>query len=242
MSVAPVNPPPATAVPARAAWWAVAGVITGLVIAGLLQGVALLVFPGSDPAAILMGEVGLWIGLGGTCVVVSRRFGAGSLAEDFGLRFAWVDLAYGPMAAIGCIVVAGGLGAIFAGTRFAGSNTDIITNQKGNTVGVAIVAVIAALGAPLFEELFFRGLLQRALSTRLGFGAVVVQALLFGLAHFQAHLGLRNVSIVIVIAGVGFVLGCAAWLNQRLGTGIVAHGLFNMFVTLSVIGLLGAHS
>lgn len=232
---------PGTTIPARAAWYGLVGVIVGIVIAGLLQGLALLLFPGSDAASILMGEIGLWIGFGGTCVVVSRHFGTGSLAEDFGLRFRWVDLGYGPLAAMVTILVAGGLGAIFAGTRFAGSNTDILTNQKGNTVGVALVAVIAAVGAPFFEELFFRGLLFRALRTRLGFGAVVVQALLFGLAHFQGHLGQGNVSIVTVIAGVGFVLGCAAHLTGRLGTGIVAHGLFNLFVTLSIIGLLGVH-
>jgi membrane protease YdiL (CAAX protease family) len=59
----------------------------------------------------------------------------------------------------------------------------MITSQRGNTVGVAVVTVIAAVGAPVFEELFFRGFLKLALASRLGVGAVWVQALFFGLAY-----------------------------------------------------------
>ncbi len=237
-------PPPAdearapSGLPARAAWLAVPGILVGFFLGAILQLLGAGLFPGSTAAPILLGEIGLWCALGGTCVVASRRFGTGSLGTDFGWRLRVADLAYGPLAAVACVLAAGIIGGAFQGTRFAGSNTEIITGQKGNTVGVAVVTVIAALGAPVFEELFFRGFLRTSLASRLGVAAVWAQALLFGLAHYQFGLGLGNVSVVTATAGIGVVLGYTAHLTRRLGAGSIAHGLFNLFVTLTIIGVI----
>jgi membrane protease YdiL (CAAX protease family) len=224
--------------PARAAWLGLAGVFVGFVLGGVLQVVGLVLFPGSTAAEILLSEVGLWCGLGGTCVVASRRYGTGSLVRDFGWRFRPLDLAYGPLAALACVFAAGLIGTAFHGTRFSGSNTDIITSQRGNSVGVAVVTVIAAVGAPVLEELFFRGFLRTSLASRLGVGAVWAQAVFFGFAHYQFGLGLGNVSVVCATAGIGVVLGYTAHLSRRLGPGTLAHGLFNLFVTLTIIGVI----
>jgi hypothetical protein len=224
--------------PARAAWFGLAGAVVGFLASGILQVIAAAIVPGSTAAQILMGEIGLWCGLGGTCVVASRRFGTGSLVRDFGLRFRLIDLAYGPIAAVACVFAAGFVGAAFHGTQFAGSNTNIITSQQGNTTGVAIVTVIASIGAPIFEELFFRGFLRLSLASRLGVGAIWAQAGFFGLAHYQFGLGLGNVSIFCATAAIGVVLGYTAHLNRRLGPGMIAHGLFNLFVTLTIIGVI----
>ncbi len=224
--------------PAHAGWLGVAGVLFGLFAGGILQIVASVIVPGSTAAQILVGELGLWLGLGATCVVASHRYGTASLSRDFQWRVRVVDLAYGPLAAVACVVVAGLIGGAFQGTRFSGSNTDIITSQRGNTVGVAVVTVIAAVGAPVFEELFFRGFLRTSLASRLGSGAIWAQAILFGFAHYQFGLGLGNVSVVTATAGIGVVLGYTAHLTRRLGAGTIAHGLFNLFVTLSIIGVI----
>jgi uncharacterized protein len=240
----PDAPPPELAeskpatLPLRAAWLGVAGILAGFLLGGVLQGLALAVFPGSSAAGTLVGEIGLWVGLGGTCVVACRRFGTDSLVRDLGWRVRRADLAYGPAVATACVVVAGSVGAAFYGTRFAGTNTEIITNQKGNTVGVAIVTLIAAIGAPVFEELFFRGFLRQCFVRRFGVGAVWIQAMFFGLAHYQFGLGLGNVSVCAATAGIGVVLGYTAYLTGRLGSDTIAHGLFNLFVTLSIIGVI----
>jgi uncharacterized protein len=225
--------------PLRSAWLALAGAVAGLLfLSGVLQLVATALFPGSVAAQILFGEVGIWVGLGGTCVLASRRFGTGSVVRDFGWRIRLADLGIGPAAALGCLLAAGIITSAFQRTVFAGSNTDIITSQKGNTVGVAIVTLVAALGAPVFEELFFRGLLRQALASRLGVGAVWVQALFFGLAHYQPMIGLGNVSVMAGTAGVGLVLGYTTYLTGRLGADTIAHGMFNLFVTLTIIGVI----
>jgi membrane protease YdiL (CAAX protease family) len=227
-----------TRIPARAAWWGLAGVAVGFLLGGLLQGFALVAFPHSDAAQILTGVIGLWTGLGGTCVLVSRKYGTGTLADDFGLGIQWSDVWAGLLAALVCFFVVGVIGGAFAGTRFHGSNTKIITNQQGNTVGVAIVTVIVAIGAPFFEELFFRGFLRRAFAARIGTAAIFAQALCFGLAHFQFGLGLGNVSVVTATAAMGVVLGYTAHLTRRLGAGMIAHGLFNLAVTLTIIAVI----
>ena len=225
-------------IPARAAWWGLAGVAVGFVLGGILQGLALLAFPGSDAAQILMSVAGLWTGLGGTCVFVSRKYGTGRLTDDFGLGFRPSDIWAGLLAALACFFVVAVVGGIFVGTRFHGSNTNIIRNQAGNTVGVAIVTVIVAIGAPFFEELFFRGFLRRAFSARIGLASIPAQAACFGLAHYQFGLGLGNVSIVTATAALGVVLGYTAQVTKRLGAGMIAHGLFNFIVTLSIVAVI----
>jgi membrane protease YdiL (CAAX protease family) len=213
-------------------------VFAGLVLGGFLQGLGSVLFSNSTASDILFGEVGLWCGLGGTCLFVSRRYGSRSLVRDFAWRFRPADLGYGPLGFLACVFMAAFIGGVFHGTRFAGSNTDIITNQRGNTVGVAVVTLIAAIGAPIFEELFFRGFLRTALASRIGAGAVWVQAVFFGLAHYQFGLGLGNVSVVTATAGIGVVLGYTAHFTRRLGAGTIAHGMFNLFVTLTIIGVI----
>lgn len=224
--------------PARAAWLALFGAGLAIVASGILQAIGTILVPGSTAIQTLFGEFGIWFGFGGACVLASRRFGTGSLVRDFSWRVRTADIGFGAAAAVACLVTAGVIGSAFQGTRFAGSNTSLITNQKGNTVGVAVVTLIAAIGAPVFEELFFRGLLRLSLSSRLGLGAVWVQAGLFGLAHFQPSLGLGNVSVIAAITGLGVVLGYTARLTGRLGADTIAHGLFNLVVTLTIIGVI----
>jgi membrane protease YdiL (CAAX protease family) len=88
------------------------------------------------------------------------------------------------------------------------------------------------------EELFFRGLLFRALTgsfKQLGprlapAASIAITALVFALVHFEAlqFLGL---------AGFGAVLGILAWRTGRLGPSIVAHMTFN---TVTIIAIVAA--
>ena len=65
-------------------------------------------------------------------------------------------------------------------------------NVTGNPhgLGLAVLAPFLIIGAPLVEELFFRGLVLRSLSRRGGAVlAVVGSSVLFGLVHFQTGMG-----------------------------------------------------
>lgn len=181
----------------------------------------------------LIGEVGIWGGMLGACLLVSRKYGTGSLRRDFLLRFRPVDLAWGPLATVAGLVVTALVSQAFTGTRLAGSNTQIISGSGHTTVGAVLITIIVSAGAPVFEELFFRGLVRTALAARLGpLGAVGAQAVLFGLAHLNPVTGLGNVEVVVVIAAFGAVLGMVAHLTGRLAPGMIGHGLYNLLVTV----------
>ena len=82
--------------------------------------------------------------------------------------------------------------------------------------------------APLTEELLFRGLIQRGLSSRwTPWIAVAMQAAVFGAAHITPSEGWGNADLIVSLAVMGFGLGAIARLTGRLGTSIVAHALFN---------------
>jgi uncharacterized protein len=225
-------------IPSRAALVAVPGALLGIVLAGvgaaIGQGLT-----GSSTSGVsdLLGEAGLWLGMLATVVFVSYRFGTASLPRDYGLAIKAKDPLWGLFAAVTAFVMAALVLEIFSGTKFSGSNDQILTQQKGHEAGIVLVTLIVALGAPFFEELFFRGYLRTALQARFGrHGAVWLQAVFFGLAHAgEAGTALGNVSVVLAMFSVGVVLGYTAMLTGRLGAGMVAHCLFNLVAVVSVL-------
>jgi len=223
--------------PTVAAWWAVPGAGVAVLLSGLGASAGVgLTHSQTSATSDLLGETGLWAAMLGTALFVSHRYGA-DLRRDYGLAFRSRDVLWG-VVAVGCaLAVVQGVVVVFAHTRFAGTNVGIITKQKGHEVGFVVVSLVVAVGAPFFEELFFRGFLRAALQTRFGaHGAVWLQAVFFGLAHLgEASTRLGNVTVVLAMVGVGVVFGYTAKLTKRLGAGMVAHCLFNLAAVVSVL-------
>jgi uncharacterized protein len=95
---------------------------------------------------------------------------------------------------------------------------------------LALVLVVVVVLAPLFEELFFRGLFYPALRRRLGpTYAIVLNGAVFGILHFQP---LFMVSLILV----GIVLAYLYEKTDSLAAPIITHALYNLAVT--VISLL----
>ncbi|MHB1535702.1 MAG: DUF2510 domain-containing protein, partial [Acidimicrobiales bacterium] len=123
----PPGPPatpgsPAAVIPARAAWWALAGLVMGEFL-GLLAVVVTSVLTGRTTGAVstLVGEIGLWSGMFGAVWFVSRRYGTRSLRRDFSLAIKPRDLWIGVAAAATGLIVSDVVGAAFAHTRFQGT-------------------------------------------------------------------------------------------------------------------------
>jgi membrane protease YdiL (CAAX protease family) len=181
------------------------------------------------PIAVTVADVlGLWVGLVGAAVYASRTRGQGSLAADFGYRIGkWWDLPLG--AAVGLACQYGLIPLIYLPFEHLDRNLSHQLSQPAQrdtaaahtSAALTVLLVFLAVGAPLVEELFFRGLLLRSLAGWLSTPvAIVVSALLFALAHFEA----------VQFAGlavVGVVLGLLAWATRRLGASIGAHMAFN---------------
>jgi membrane protease YdiL (CAAX protease family) len=92
----------------------------------------------------------------------------------------------------------------------------------------ATLALLAMVGAPLLEELVFRGLVLRFLVGQFPtVVALVMSSLLFGLVHF-------HVESFLPIAVLGFLLGKAYLDTRDLRVAVWMHVLFNS-LTVSVL-------
>jgi membrane protease YdiL (CAAX protease family) len=105
---------------------------------------------------------------------------------------------------------------------------DTFAEALGGATPLRVLLAVVTIGlAPAFaEEVFFRGLLQPALSQKWGRGAaIVVAALAFGLFHLDSAQGA-------VAFCAGLFLG---WVAERLGSvrpGIAAHATNNILFVL----------
>jgi uncharacterized protein len=124
---------------------------------------------------------------------------------------------------LGSSVLLRALGA----TAVAGTGAGDLLPGGLDTVGVVALLVSAALIAPLVEELLFRGLLQPALSARLGPAAGLwLTAGLFTLAHGSAG------GVFHLVAGLAY--GLVARRAGSIWPAVVVHGLNNAAAVLLV--------
>jgi membrane protease YdiL (CAAX protease family) len=204
------------------------GVLATAVVAGLWAGAS-----GTTDlslTALALGEVALWVGLVGAPVWASRRKGPGDLGEDFGFRVRASDAGMGVPIGIASQlllvpIVYLPIQWLFGEHDLSGQAQQIIDKAHG-AGPLALLAVVLIVGAPVAEELFFRGLLLRALQRRFAASAhadvwaVAGSSLAFGIAHFEL---LQLPALVLF----GAVLGALAVRTGRLGPGIFAHAAFN---------------
>lgn len=219
----------------------VLGVAMGFVLSGSLGSLALLLVAGdeSNLAVSALSTVGLWLGLVGAVVLASRRKGTGTLAGDFGLALRWPDLGIGVASGIVAQVallplLALALRPLLGRPEVSGPARDLIEQATGPARLVLVLVVV--IGAPVVEELFYRGMLLRSLQRRFAaIPAVVGSGVLFGLSH-QSALPLRGLLLVwISLGALGAVLSTLAVRTGRLGSSIVAHATFNAFTVVYVL-------
>jgi membrane protease YdiL (CAAX protease family) len=185
---------------------------------------------------IVLGQVGLWAGLLGVPLVVSRTKGNG-LVSDFGLtvrrtdplvgglwgfltQFPIIPLLYWPIVQLANVDV----DDLSAPARE-------LTDRAVDPFGVVMLVVFVGIAAPIVEEIFYRGLLQRSLARRFGPTlAVIGTAVIFGVSHMQL---LQLPALVVA----GLVFGILAQRSGRLGPPIAAHIVFNMVTVVSLVAL-----
>ena len=168
-------------------------------------------FDVNDPWYLLASQLALWVGFVGAVVVASRMNGTGSLAADYGLSWPrakdlWLGLGgawagrFLPLIVLICIVVAGRVSA----PPMAPPRAILGVTPSGTAGWVVLVVVLAVIGAPLVEELFFRGLLQGAFTRRVGaVPALFVTAIIFRFAHVLNEGLLAPFALFPMAAGAG---------------------------------------
>ena len=230
--------PAAAAVPRWGLGDFLVGVVGGYALASLVAALWFAV-SGDDElnlAGQAFSQAGLWTGMVGAAVMASRNKGAGRLGDDFGFRFRWSDLGVGVLVALAVqLLLLPGIGLLLrpllGEPEVSGPVRELLDKSKGPAFLGLILSV--AVGAPIVEELFFRGLLLRSLQRRVPNGvAVFVSAVAFGLAHGSALPVDAVVLVMVSLTVFGAVLAMLAIRTGRLGAGIVAHAVFNLFTLL----------
>ena len=217
------------AAPRQASWsvgWPALAFVCGLV-GSVVLALPLLVIdddPERSLPLVVATMVGLWIGYGAVIAFTLAKRNA-NWSRDLGFAFARSELVIGAGAGLGSWI---GTGALYALLDAAGLiDLDSIDNPAkeladlAHGASFAVLVLFIAVGAPIFEELFFRGFLQRPLVRNLGaLPGVTVGGLIFGISHFQP---VQTIGLV----AFGWVLGALAHSTGRLGASIVAHMVFN---------------
>jgi membrane protease YdiL (CAAX protease family) len=194
----------------------------------------------------IVGLVGLWIGLAGAVLLASRNkssiekptFEKPALSQglrtNFGFAFKWSDLPLGLAVGVGCQIVLVPLlylPFIYTNKHLSSELAKPAKALVGSYHGfdLLLIALFVAVGAPIVEELFFRGLLFRSLLKTLlpklggAWGlvmSVLFSSLIFALAHYEAlQFG--------GLAATGAVFAVVAYKTGRIGPTIIAHATFN---------------
>jgi uncharacterized protein len=201
-------------------WAGIAAVVIGLAVGGLL-----LWLDAPASVLILVGTTAPWLAFAGWPLVTTRWRGNGPRI-DLGLRLTWSDTGWGALAGFGGLVlavVAAGITRLFVPdlSSAAGDAATELQDSAGR-LSLTVFALLLMVGAPIVEELFFRGLFFAALR-KAGLGAwptIVITAVVFAGFHFEP---LR----FFVLLPTGVLLG---WVRSRTGStgsSMVAHGLVN---------------
>ena len=218
-----------------------AGVVLGVAIEIVLWALG---HPGGRTAELGLSELGLWGGLLGAAWLVSRRRGSGSVRRDFFVSARPVDLAFGLAGSLAGRALASV--AVLPFSVFLLHQNQSVDQQEFQPVargvtGWLVLVLVTCVGAPIVEELFFRGVVQTRLVARWGpVTGIAVTSLLFGAAHLIGWAGPISLVYAWSIAAAGLVLGTLRHLTGRLGTSMAAHALFNAqaMVVLALVALI----
>jgi membrane protease YdiL (CAAX protease family) len=186
--------------------------------------------PGGLAAELVLSEIGLWLPLLGACLFVSRRRGERSLVKDYGLRWRPLDIGLGIAGSFAArstesIVL---LPIIIWQPHFRTPDVSVFQQFSHGATDWIALALVTCVGAPIVEELFFRGLIQTRLVGRYGpIVGIGVTSVLFGAAHLIGWAGPISLVYALAIAGAGVALGTMRHLTGRLGTSMMTHCFFN---------------
>lgn len=184
---------------------------------------------------VALAQMGLWLGLLGGPWIATRLKGNG-LVTDLGLRARLGDLWRGGAVGAGLQLVALPLLYWPLLHLLDKSSSDLegpareMTDRAVGPLGVVLLVLIVGVGAPVVEEIFYRGLLQRSLLKR-GLPpavAIGISAVVFGASHFQL---LQLPALVLFGAAAGIL----AHRSGRLGPAIAAHVAFNMVTVIALL-------
>lgn len=184
--------------------------------------------------ALLAASTFAWLFSAGVPVFATITKGNGPV-RDLGLRFRWIDLAAFPLGVgLQALVVPALYWPIL---QLLDQTPDDVSEEarkltdSASGAGVLLLVLIVCIGAPVAEELFYRGLVLRSVERRWTLPiAVAASTILFGVVHLQ---GLQLPALLLF----GLVAGLLAARTGRLGPSILCHAGFNAWTLFALLVL-----
>lgn len=155
-------------------------------------------------------------------------------------RRPWGDIGVGLLVGLGLVVVAGIVLTIAeAVAREILGRPPEEPQQVAECVrglGLAFLGPIVIVGAPLGEELFFRGFLYQGFRRRLSlWPAAALSGLLFGLVHLNADDPAASILIIPSLTAVGIGLALLFDKRRSLLASMSAHAAFNVVGYVAIV-------
>ncbi len=255
----PPPPPPPGATPARTPApedqgppprWGLLDIIGAFLVAQIASALGFVVYAAAKDVALVDVDTGsisiqdaallqvpLWLGLLGM-PLLSAHFRGNGARRDFGLWTTLRDAPIGLAIGIACQFVLVPLVTLPVMWLADASQEELerpareLSDKATDGLGVFLLVLVVVVGAPLAEEVFYRGMLQRAMARKLPiWPTMIITSLLFAASHGQA---LQFPAL----AAFGLVLSYLAHRTGRLGRSIWAHVGFNA-TTVFLLVVLG---
>ena len=177
-------------------------------------------------------QLPLWLGLACIPIWFAVKRGKGVVA-DLGLRMKLIDvpvgLAVGVASQLVMVPVLYWLVFKVIGSQDVSAAARQLTDRATDPISVILVFLIVGVGAPIAEEIYFRGMAQRIFGRRVRpQWAILAAATFFAASHLQP---LQFPALLIF----GVILGTLAWRSGRLGPAIWAHLGFNVIAAASLV-------
>jgi uncharacterized protein len=205
--------------------WDVVWTAIGAVLIGALAGTVLVLTNAPTGVFILVGATLPWLAMGGWPLLVTAWRGNGPRI-DLGLRLTWSDTGWGALTGFAGLLLAG-IAALITqlfvpDLSSAAADAAGELQDSAGRLSITLFAFVVMVGAPIVEELFFRGLFFAALRKR-GVNAavtIIITGVLFAGFHFEP-------TRFFVLLPTGLLLGWVRWKTGSTGSSMVAHGLVN---------------
>ncbi len=181
-------------------------------------------------------QLPLWFGLGAIPIWFAVKRGRGVVA-DLGLRFRAIDLPIGLAVGVACqLLLVPLIYTVLSriiGVKDVSAAARELTDRASSPISIILLFLIVGIGAPIAEEIYFRGMAQTIFGRRLRpQWAILAAAAFFAATHLQP---LQFPALL----AFGAVLGVMRWRFGRLGPSIWAHLGFNVVAAASLVFNLG---
>jgi membrane protease YdiL (CAAX protease family) len=232
--------PPGASAALRWGFGDVAVALLGAIVVGNALAVVLFEMKGhSSPAAqawmAVAVLVGPWCLLGGWPAYAARRKGSGPV-RDFGLRLGWRSAAVGVLGGVAGLLCASAVAEVqvtITGHGFDARVTSVAQHiVAASRPALVLFALATAFGAPVVEELAFRGLTFGAFR-KVGqpvVWATVWTTVLFAAFHFEPV----RLPVLLVLGGW---LGAVRAYTGSTAASMVAHMTVNIPGAVLILGL-----